>query len=103
MKVKYFVTRNGDSPFEEWFTKLDKPFKAIVVRSIQKVANGGSKKSIKSLKDGIFEIKIVVGPGYRIYFGYDGENIIILIVWGDKKTQGRDIIKAKKYWSNHGK
>jgi putative addiction module killer protein len=102
-KVIYYVTERGSSPFEDWFKKLDKLAKAIVIRLIQRVASGGAKKAIKSLKDGIFEIKIPHGPGYRVYFGEDGDEVIILLIGGDKKTQSRDIEKAKEYWSNYGK
>ena len=102
-KVKYFVKENGSSPFEDWLNKLEIKLQAIVVRFIQRVAQGGSKKSIKALKDGIFEIKINYGPGYRLYFAEDGNEIIILLVGGDKKTQNSDIDKAKELWRNYGK
>jgi putative addiction module killer protein len=102
-KVIYYVTERGSSPFEDWFKKLDKLAKAIVIRLIQRVASGGAKKGIKPLKDGIFEIKIPHGPGYRVYFAEDGDQIIILLIGGDKKTQSRDIEKAIEYWSNYGK
>ncbi len=102
-KIKYFVTENGNSPFEDWMNKLDNVAQAIVFRFIQRVAKGGAKKSIKVLKDGVFEIKITHGPGYRVYFAEDGNEFIILLVGGDKKTQSRDIDKAKELWRNYGK
>ena len=102
-KIIYYTLENGDSPFENWLKKLDNLSRAIVVRFVQRVATGGAKKSIKALKDGIFEIKITHGPGYRVYFAEDGDEIIILLVGGDKKTQSRDIDKAKEYWRNYGK
>ncbi len=102
-KIIYFVTENGSSPFEDWFNKLDKLVRVIVIRTIQRVAKGGAKKSIKALKDGVFEMKVPHGPGYRVYFAEDGDDIIILLVGGDKKTQSRDIDKAKEYWRNYGK
>ena len=95
-KVIYYTAENGSSPFSDWLRKLDNLSRAIVVRFIQRVATGGAKKSIKALKDGIFEIKITHGPGYRVYFAEDGDEIIILLVGGDKKTQSRDIEKAKE-------
>ena len=67
------------------------------------MAKGGAKKSIRALKDGVFEIKIPYGPGYRVYFAEDGKSLIILLVGGDKKTQNRDIEKAKEIWRNYGK
>lgn len=74
-----------------------------MIRTIQRVAKGGARKSTKALKDGVFEMKIPHGRGYRVYFAEDGDEIIILLVGGDKKTQSRDIDKAKEYWRNYGK
>ena len=102
-KIIYFVTENGSSPFEDWLNKLDNVSQAIVSRFVHRVAKGGAKKSIKALKDGVFEIKITHGPGYRVYFAEDGNELIILLVGGDKKTQSRDIDKAKDLWRNYGK
>lgn len=102
-KVRYLVTDNGISPFKTWFEKLEQTTKAVVARSIQRVASGGGKKAVKSLKDGVFEIKISYGPGYRVYFAEDGSEIILLLMGGDKKSQSRDIKKAKDLWSSYGK
>lgn len=102
-QVIYYTLENGNSPFRDWLKKLDNLSRAIVVRFIQRVASGGARKSIKALKDGIFEIKITHGPGYRVYFAEDGNDIIILLIGGDKKTQTRDIDKAKEFWRNYGK
>lgn len=102
-KVIYYTLENGSSPFADWLKKLDNLSRAIVVRFVQRVATGSAKKSIKALKDGIYEIKITHCPGYRVYFAEDGDEIIILLVGGDKKTQSRDINKAKEYWRNYGK
>ena len=102
-KVIYYTLENGNSPFKDWLKKLDNLSRAIVVRFIQRVATGGARKSVKALKDGIFEIKITHGPGYRVYFAEDDNEIIILLVGGDKKTQTRDIDKAKEFWRTYGK
>ena len=61
------------------------------------------KNPSKSLKDGVFEIKIPFGPGLRIYFGEDGDQLILLLIGGDKGSQKKDIAKAKEYWSDYGK
>jgi putative addiction module killer protein len=50
--------------------------------------------------EGVFELKIHVGPGWRIYFGQDGD-LIVLLNGGTKRTQKRDIITAKKYWRDY--
>ena len=77
---------------------MDIKQQVIVDRYIQRVAQGGAGKSVKSLKDGVFEVKIPYSSGLRVYFGEDGNKIILLLIGGDKKTQNRDIKKAKEYW-----
>ena len=72
-------------------------------RYIQRVAQGGAKKSIKSLKGGLFEIRIPYGSGLRVYFGEKGKKFILLLIGGDKKTQRRDIQKAREYWEEQSK
>jgi putative addiction module killer protein len=102
-KIDYFVTENDKAPFLDWVNNLDITSQLKVDRFIQRVAQGGAKKSVKNLKDGVFEIKIPHGPGLRVYFGEDGNKIILLLVGGNKGTQEKDIKKAKEYWSKYGK
>ena len=96
--VHYYVKENGKAPFPEWVNNLDMKQQVVVDRYIQRVAQGGAEKSIKSLKDGVFEIKIPYSSGLRVYFGEDKKNRIFLLIGGDKKTQNKDIKKAKEYW-----
>jgi putative addiction module killer protein len=65
---------------------------------IDRVSLGGSKKSIRALKDGVFEIKINYGPGWRVYFAEENSSIILLLLGGDKSSQEKDIQLAKKFW-----
>lgn len=101
-KVIAFVTKDGKRPFKDWLESLDRKVKVKAYRYIDRVAMGGSKNSVKPLKDGVFEIKIDTGPGYRIYFGEDGDKIIVLLVGGTKRNQQKDIDKAKEYWREYG-
>ena len=101
--TKYFVSEDGSSLFEDWLVSLDNIPRAIVIRTIRKVADGGAKKSIKALKDGVFEIKIPHGPGLRVYFAEVRGEIILLLVGGIKRNQSKDIKRAKKMWRNYGK
>lgn len=55
----------------------------------------------KSVGQGVKELKIDVGPGYRIYFGEDGEKVVVLLVGGDKTTQSNDIKLAQQYWAEY--
>lgn len=92
---------NSKEPFQEWIKKLDTQHRASIRVFIDRVANGGGRKNIKALGDGVFEIKIDRGPGFRVYFGEIGNEIILLLVGGDKSTQRRDITTAKEYWRNY--
>ena len=95
--ILVFRLPNGREPFEDWVKELPDQIRARIEAYIVKVSFGGVKKNIKALKDGVFEIKIDFGPGWRVYFGEDGQKIILLI-GGIKKTQTRDIEKAKEFW-----
>lgn len=99
--VDYFVTEENKAPFLEWSDNLEIKCQIIVDRFIQRVANGGAKKSVKSLKNNIFEIKIPYASGLRVYFFEEGDKIVLLL-GGDKKTQAKDIKKAKEYRSYYG-
>ena len=55
----------------------------------------------KRVGDGVSEMRIDVGPGYRVYFGTIGNSIVVLLLAGNKSTQDRDIERAKKYWKDH--
>ncbi len=101
--IEYYVTSRGKAPFLEWMNKLDMNSQIIVDRYIQRVAQGGAKKSIKNLKGGLFEIKISHGSGLRVYFGEKEKKLILLLMGGDKKTQRRDIQKAREYWEKQNK
>lgn len=93
-----YEQNNGKSPFEDWIQNLrDKTAKAIIFQRIDRLrlGNFGNCQSVGS---GVHELKISWGPGFRVYFGLDGINIIVLLCGGDKSTQKEDIQKAYKMW-----
>lgn len=55
----------------------------------------------RDLHNGVFELKVNYGPGYRVYFGLDGDTLIVLLCGGDKSGQERDIALARKYWMDY--
>lgn len=61
----------------------------------------GNLGDSKSVGQGVYELKVHFGPGYRIYYGLDGEKLVLLLCGGDKKTQKKDIEKAKAFWENY--
>jgi putative addiction module killer protein len=67
---------------------------------IRRIEEFGNYGDCEPVGDGVYELKIDVGPGYRVYFGIDGSDIVLLL-GGDKSTQDSDILKAKEYWSEY--
>ncbi|MBI4042117.1 MAG: hypothetical protein HY391_01440, partial [Deltaproteobacteria bacterium] len=65
------------------------------------VAAGGGRKNVRVLGEGVFEIKIKYGPGFRVYFGEEGMGMILLILGGHKGSQSRDIEMARQLWRNY--
>lgn len=82
--------------FSKWLKKLkDIKGKVAIIRRIERIKDGNFG-DYKSVGDEVFELRIVVGPGYRVYYTNKDEEIVILLWGGDKSTQSDDIIKAKK-------
>jgi len=99
INVQIYRAKNGKSPFSDWLKKLGKTTQAIIDARIARVRAGnfGDSKHIKNSK-GLFELRIDLGPGYRVYYGLHGNDLVILLCGGDKTSQDRDIEKAKTYW-----
>lgn len=82
--------------YKKWFKKLrDNVAKQSITWRIERMKNGNFGDS-KTVGGGVFELRIDVGKGYRVYFKNNGKEIIILLVGGDKSTQEADIKTAKK-------
>ncbi len=92
---------DGREPFEDWIQKLPATTRAIIDLRIDRVVMGGAKKNVRNLKDGVFEIKIDYGPGFRVYFAEPNMNLILLLLGGDKDSQFKDIVRAKKLWRDY--
>ena len=100
-EIAYYTTIDGKAPFREWYMGLrDQEVKAIISQRLDRVSLG-LLGDWKSLSDGVYELRVNYGPGYRVYIGQDGQKLVLLLCGGDKKTQSKDITTAKKYWENY--
>jgi putative addiction module killer protein len=98
--VEYYQSRIGSQPFRKWRHRIsDKAARAAIDARIGRLRSGNFGKS-KAIGEGASESKIDLGPGYRIYFGVDGD-AIILLHGGDKSTQASDIELARKLWNDY--
>lgn len=98
-KLTVLVLADGKAPMEEWLRGLrDKPTRLRILRQIDKLRRDlGLQKSLK----GIAELKIDLGPGYRVYYALlDPKTLVVLIGGGDKSTQGKDIAAARRLWQD---
>src|SRR4051794_33763392 len=92
-----YVTVSGRQPYAEWLFHLkDSMGKDLIRAHVERLAVGYFGRS-RFVGDGLWELKIDFGPGYRVYYLKDGINLIILFCAGTKRTQWRDISQAKKY------
>ena len=99
-ELRYYVASDGRTPFADWFADLDSTARAKVAAALVRMEQGNLSK-VKSVGQGVLEYKIDFGPGYRVYFGRDGEVLVMLLTGGTKKRQQRDIKDAAAYWRDY--
>ena len=97
-ELRYYIAQNGKSPFVRWLSKIkDNVTRARIERRLERMELGNDGDH-KALGDGIYELRLAFGPGYRVYYAEQDDVIIILLCGGDKTTQNKDIASAKTYW-----
>ena len=98
LEIELYTTPAGKNPFIDWLESLkDRKARAQVKVRLDRVRLGNLGDH-KSVGEGVVELRISYGPGYRIYFGRIGKKIVLLLCGGDKSTQTKDIKKAKEFW-----
>jgi putative addiction module killer protein len=102
IELRYYQTGNGKSPFEEWFSGLDAQAAPKVTKALVRLEQGNLANA-KGVGQGVLEYRIDWGPGYRVYFGRDGDVLVILLTGGTKKRQQRDIETAHELWADYKK
>ncbi|MBI5696051.1 MAG: type II toxin-antitoxin system RelE/ParE family toxin [Nitrospirae bacterium] len=98
--VREYLSEEGVSPFAHWFEWLDFVAAAKVGTALYRLEQGNFSR-VEGVGSGVYEYKIDFGPGYRVYFGKDGEELVILLGGGSKKRQSADISKALACWQDY--
>ncbi|MGI6524466.1 MAG: type II toxin-antitoxin system RelE/ParE family toxin [Bdellovibrionota bacterium] len=100
-EIVVLVDDNGKCPYREWRNNIrDTSLGAAIDARLARVRNGnfGDHKSVGA---GVYELRIPKGSGLRIYYALEGDVIVVLLAGGDKKSQSKDIILAKKLWEDY--
>ena len=102
LTIRLYLQENGTAPYQEWEDSLDGRTAARVVRYVKRMEQGNFGNSAP-VGSGVSELKIDMGPGYRVYYGKDGNTLVILLGGGSKKRQSRDIRDAIERWKLYKK
>jgi putative addiction module killer protein len=100
IELRQYIDRQGRNPFDRWFEKLDNTTQARIVIALDRLERGNFSAA-KGVGSAVFELRLDFGPGYRIYFGKDGETLVILLGGGTKKRQQADIEAAQTLWQDY--
>ncbi len=100
ISIKEYLTESGSCAFRDWFDDLDSQAAAIVTVALARLADG-NVSNVKPVGQGVSELKIDRGPGYRVYFGREGTALVILLGGGTKRRQDHDISRAIECWQGY--
>ncbi|MXX38193.1 MAG: type II toxin-antitoxin system RelE/ParE family toxin [Gemmatimonadetes bacterium] len=100
MELREFIDAKGRSPYARWFNRLNAQAAAKVAITLVRMEQGNLSNA-KGVGGGVLECRIDFGPGYRIYFGKEGDTLIVLLGGGTKKSQQQDIETARELWREY--
>ncbi|MGD9743057.1 MAG: type II toxin-antitoxin system RelE/ParE family toxin [Dongiaceae bacterium] len=98
--LREYLAPNGKSPFGDWFDGLGTEAAAKVTMALARI-EAGNLGDCKPVGQGVMERRIDHGPGYRVYFGRQGAELVILLAGGTKKRQQADITTAQERWADY--
>jgi len=99
--LRIYATVDGRRPFAEWLGSLKDQRGRRAIKSRLDRVELGNFGDCRSLGGGLNELRVHFGPGYRVYYGQEGQRIVLLLCGGDKTTQDKDIAKARAYWQDY--
>ena len=98
LSLREYLEEDGTSPFGDWFSRLDVVAAAKVTVVLGRIGQG-NLSNVKGVGEGVLEVRLNFGPGYRVYFGREGDVVVVLLGGGTKRRQQRDIEAAKACWT----
>ncbi len=100
IELFHYQEGNGRYPFREWIATLrDETAKSRIIMRLRQIESGNLGDA-KPVGEGVTELRINVGAGYRVYCGRHGQHWVVLLCGGDKDSQSKDIARAKAFWAD---
>ena len=100
LDVREYLNAAGRSPFGTWFAALEAQAAAKVTIAVARIEQG-NLSNVKTVGQGVLEYRVDFGTGYRVYFGRDGDVLVLLLAGGTKKRQQQDIETARARWADY--
>ena len=98
IELREYIDESGRNLFRRWLGGLDSNASRRIRAALARL-EAGNLSNVRGVGNGVLEYRIYFGPGYRVYFGRDGETLIILLAGGTKARQQRDIESARELWA----
>jgi putative addiction module killer protein len=99
-EIVVYKQDSGRCPYDDWFLRLrDKKAQARIITRLRQV-QAGNLGDHAAVGEGVLELRVHVGAGYRVYCGRSGAELVVLLCGGDKSSQSKDIQRAKEFWRN---
>ena len=100
IRIVEYIAANGRSPYARWFERLNAPAAAKIATALYRLSQGNFS-NVKGVGGSVFEQRIDFGPGYRVYFGKDGETLVVLLGGSTKQRQQEAIDAALAVWTEY--
>lgn len=101
MEIRHYLTDSGVDPFQQWLDELkDLKARVAIQRRVDRSVNANFGDH-KFCQDGVWELRIDFGPGYRVYYAQAGLTVVLLLCGGSKRDQSADIKQAVRYWREY--
>jgi putative addiction module killer protein len=99
-ELRGYLDHRGRNPFNRWLEGLSLPVQRRILRVVARMEEGNFG-DFRSVGEGVMERRVNFGPGYRIYYAWDGPMLVILLGGGDKSDQRNDIDRSKSRWRDY--
>lgn len=100
IEIRHYLTGDGRDVFLDWLRRLRDPIARMkIVKRVNRVEQGNFGDH-RFCRDGVWELRIDIGAGYRVYYAQSGSQVVLLLAGGDKRTQDADIERAVSYWQD---